>query len=315
MIVLGDIHFSRKLPHSRGDDRYLFRRELVRKLIANEEEIVLLGDVCDIPNMVDGRLFSDMADMFAGKRVYHVLGNHDRHSGDVEVSAGECLSKLLPDYECFTTTQYRQINGRQCVFAPYYSSESEIANAIIEAEKQGPTMVFGHWNFYSPIFGGKKFSKKFLQASEAFFCLGHIHTAVSFSGGVHLGVVSPVQFGEKQGMVLHLSADDMEMKPIEGGEEFHSFRYGEEPYTKPENTYAKVIYDGYQVLRKDVLDRYKALRGVYLVEETAYATVEQHSKTILQPTEEEIILSVAKERNFKNADLLIQRHRKIKEAS
>ncbi len=312
MLILGDIHLSRKLPHSRGDDRYQFRLNLLKGLVEGEEEIVLLGDVCDVPNVVDGRILSDMIDVFSGKKIYHVLGNHDRHSTSTESSAGECLSKVLPGYECFTKTEHRRAGDAQIVFAPYYSSESEIAETVLSAEEAGrPVTVFGHWNFYSPIFGGKKFAKSFLKKSKAFFCLGHIHTKVEFDGGMHIGVISPLQFGEKAGSIARLNSDGtIKMTAIEGAEEFHTIKFGEAPFKNTNVSYARVIYDGDRFQRKEVLERYKHLKGVYLMEEEVFTVHEKRGIDSL--SEEEIIISVAKERNFKNTEVLVQKHQKIK---
>lgn len=336
--VLGDLHLSRSLPHRRTtidgtNDRYAFRISLLQKAIEKYETAILLGDVTDTPDLIDGRLMRDFVSVIGNKRrIVHVLGNHDRHDNTGDISMGEILSRCMDNYQCYSEVKTVSVDKVCFVFAPYYAVEGLIMDHVeAAAKKHNNVLVLGHWNFFDEVYGGKLFKESWLvamaQAGVRFF-LGHLHTPgdIIVEGrtiGSYLGAVSPVRFKEKQGriMVVDTEKPSLSFERYPMGEEFIEFRYGGDMpdfmYQGNENKYFKVYYDGKKYhregLREQLEEDLSGYRSLILVEESE--EIDRHKEELRrneEETEESYLLSVAQEQGFKNHELLIKTHQEIK---
>lgn len=338
IIVVGDVHLDRSLPHKQiledgTNDRYDLRLRLLRDTIEPYQNVLLLGDVTDTPNMIDGRIMRDFVRLMGNREVTQVLGNHDRHGGTGDVSMGEILDMCLTHYSICTTTRAFMWGQFAFVLASYYASEEQIVEAVEKAVSQSPkTLVFGHWNIYNDLMGGKKLTDDWLlnmNSKGARFILGHVHppSDITVRGkvvGAHIGVLSPSRFKEAQGYCLEVDTDAGTITPVNYtfGEEFIEFEYGGAvPAAKHqgnENKYIKVTYDPAlherDTLKETLSKMFEGCKTLILVArpkemEEVIAQVEELSLE----TEETFIRGIAEEKGFSDGERLIEKHRQIKE--
>lgn len=338
IIVVGDVHLDRSLPYKQiledgTNDRYNLRLRLLHDTISSYSNVLFLGDVTDTPNMIDGRIMDDFVQVIGKREVVHVLGNHDRHGGTGDVSMGEILDRCLANYSCCAETRAFIWGQFAFVLASYYASEEAIMKAVEKAVSQSPkTLVFGHWNIYNDLMGGKKLPDDWLlnmNSKGALFILGHVHPPgdIVVRGktiGAYIGVLSPSRFKESQGYCLEVDTDAGTIKKVDYtfGEEFIEFEYGEAVpparYAGNANKYIKVTYDpalyDRETLKEILSKMFEGCKALILVAqpkevEEVIAQVEELSLE----TEETFIRSIAEEKGFRDSDRLVEKHRKIKE--
>ena len=97
MLVFGDVHIGRGLPHTSTeegkDHRYEFLKGLLERVLSGGDEFLFLGDITDKANQFDGKVFEDMYKIFKGKDIKIILGNHDRSKdGSKHTSLAEALA-------------------------------------------------------------------------------------------------------------------------------------------------------------------------------------------------------------------------------
>lgn len=337
LFVIGDLHLDRSLPHRQikkgRDDRYEFRLELFKEMIKDRERILLLGDVTDVPNLIDGKIMYDFLEAIKGKQVFQLLGNHDRHNVEGCVSMGEIIGQFMDSYQICTDVRSFVWGQFAFVLSSYYASEGDIMEATEKAvETRKKTVVFGHWNFYNEMMGGKKISPdwvlKMAEKGVQFF-LGHLHNPEPILiqekiVGRYLGVLSPLRFKEQQGYCLDfdLNAGKITKVHYPRGEEFVEFRYGDDlagKYLGNEHAYFKITYNPEEYRREELKEelehRFRKCRLLILVAEP------REIKEVIQEanesfeTEEEFIQAIAEEKGYTNTERIIEKHIQIKEGA
>lgn len=339
ILIVGDVHLDRSLPHKQIseegiNDRYDLRLRLLQEATKDYEQIVFLGDITDTPNMIDGRIMYDFLQIVQGKKlVIQLLGNHDRHEGTNEISMGEILGKVLPNYRICVGTDVLRWGQFAFVLSSYYATEEQIVKAVEKAAEQSlKTLVLGHWNLYNELMGGKKLSADWLvqmQKRGVKFVLGHVHPPSEIlvrgvSVGVHIGVLSPSRFKESQGYCLEVDTDSGAISVVDYpfGEEFIEFEYGgpipAAKFLGNENKYIKVSYDpaiyNREALKETLSSMFEGCKSLILVAKPKEVEeiITQVEELSLE-TEEAFIRRIADEKGFKDSERIVEKHRQVKQ--
>ena len=278
MLVIGDIHLSKKLPHSKTNanginDRLEFRLNLLKRTLDKHplETVVFLGDVVDVPDVCDAYIVERFYDIIKERKVIHVAGNHDATNMPGTSSIGKLASGIFPNYKF--VIEGEMIDG--CYYSPYHDTDENI-------RKYARNVVFGHWNFYIHQQGN---GRRLEPDNKILYILGHIHTPCNpYKNVRHIGCLSPSKFGERQG--YYLVGDQAHY--YEDGERFIEDSYEKDIIREP-NTFYRIKFD-------PLKDDPTTTEGVYLI--PIVAKEEKHQ--IKTQGEEEVINQVAEEKGYRN---------------
>ena len=272
MLVFGDVHIGRGLPHTSTDEngkdhRYEFMKNLLRKVLSGDKEFLFLGDITDKANQFDGKLFEDLYRTFEGKDIKVLLGNHDRSKdGSKHTSLIEALALSLPGVEVITGVEgFKPKTADTYVLGTsYYATDEEIKEAVINAARQHEqVIVFGHWYFWNELHqSGRKLKRFASKFDNVKWVLGHDHSPRKINDiGFYLGVMNPKVFGETQGRVMRLEGKEYSFLKYPTGETFIKGYLTEDEkdlpdIEEPERTYLKIYTDDPDKIPK-IKDKYE----------------------------------------------------------
>lgn len=254
--IFGDDHLDRNLPWETSDNkRYNFRKKLKKKVLEPFDLTFHLGDLTHKKNFIDGKIIDDALNIFSGKKVIYILGNHDRSKdGQQYQSLLELLNNVLEDFRVVTDIDTYEQDGVIYILSSYYAKEEDIKKEVLDVlDRKRPdqkVLVLGHWIFYNQFWdSGKRltdFAEKLHKQGEPIkWILGHEHSPEGFPYGMYIGCLSPLEFGQKQGKIMVIEDGRYDFWNYPEGEKFIELKDTNLPdsFETPERTYLKIITD------------------------------------------------------------------------
>lgn len=210
-IIVGDIHLQNNEP--KRTQAIMFLDWLVEQdFNTNENDIVLLGDLCDVNSKPE--VLGIYVDYFLNKLKFNKItilqGNHDINL----LSSILSVFAPIPNVRVITEHTYEELGSTSFLFLPYYNHEGKNLKPMTETysnlEKLYPNTInygLGHIEDYSSHFSSKFCDTSKLKVKQ--WLNGHIHTETVTKGGNYLG--SPIlNSSTESGKTPYIAEIDLE---------------------------------------------------------------------------------------------------------
>jgi hypothetical protein len=248
ILVIGDLHLQPKAP------KYQQVLEFINLIFDNKEynnpdnTLVFLGDLVESLNS-SPELLAILVDIFLNKSRFKLIkilqGNHDASI----LSSLLSLFKPFANIEIIVEPKVKIIEGKSCLFLPYYYHEAKgiqpmierYSNLYKEAEFSGEF----DYCFHHVEDETNHFSKKFCDLSKlkvVKFLAGHMHIETLSSGGRYLGapILNSSTESGKTPYIALISSDKCTLIKIEKTLEYDEINYPSD-LPKKEDLKAKYV--------------------------------------------------------------------------
>jgi hypothetical protein len=211
MVIVGDLHCKKdEIRVKVITDFFLWLETIVEQ----DEDLVLLGDIFDVP-LLDGWLIEFMMRVLKPFKKVYVLKGNDNHDGTLLKPLGKLKNIHIVDIPGVIN-----LDGQRCLFLPNQSHEEMDKYKDLDLEAD---LVFGHFTM-DDFFREKAVALP--QYDESKIILGHIH----IQDGKYLGVPYPTRYleHEQEHRIASIRGGKLEYIKCPKLFTYHEVEYGDE---------------------------------------------------------------------------------------